>query len=1279
MIRKTSMTTSSKIITIYTVPVGANRTKIGMTAIENDSRYAEYYRSNPDLKENDIHKRPFWNDPKLFIRPANNNKLSRRTYLITSVEGKKLQPDEFLIKMLKLMGYRSPVKEDKKGVHEDSEVFIGLDEVAVDKCLTIAIKTGWNWEQCRKQLVSNKPPLQLYVWQAWHDAQRRDLRQILNSEQTLAEYSCPRFGKTTRELYGFLNSEYDTAILVQYVLSSATSFFKEMDAWSDFADIEKYDLTDPTSSISDLPTTFLIGKKRFISISLCGTKERKKFEDFCSYIKQYCTPGKTVVLMDEVDFGSTTDSSQEKLNRIRNAIPGVHINMFSGTGEDKVNFRLDLSDRVRASAIRRSYVELLCLATGNHYLFSPEYSKSLDPEKNKHELTFIDAISLGKYKNPDCLIKPVFVELSLGTDVLDKVNAVLTDSGENNYNLGLSYRKLMKYPQKYSAVHLNIWKQFLGLGSIAGGRIDYHQFTGKDLAVLIGWFTGTKKSLHELSDILSKDADISKAFLVVPVCGALDKKWGAFTKGRGAATNNKKAEKFANNWIEKAKVQGKGVLFLAMTIAQRSFSVPEIEAVVFYRDSLPADSAEQKLSRVLTPGSICDGTTKKLGYVFDLSLTPNNSIVQNYVFSEINEQARNGISSREAATKLFGVIDVFRLNAIGLKEKVTEFSDTDFHSYVKATRTMWARSEIRELVMSEGDLTVFLELMEFLSKKQKKNSGARDVLDDFVKGAKADDSKRSNRKKNGDDENESGSLADENKTESALGLLRTFLYENVLNMAAIYCYINKIELADIVTRKIPYEAILNFIASSKDATSILQRHMGVASYDRAVLILEQLIRGSLNPAMKDKLNDNLHSSIIETAFEKEWKNDSDINDYLFIDPNNGKIHTPYKTAIGIVSKLYGIVRNDKRNIIDLTYLDPHCKTGTFLRCIHKMLIRQGLSEENIQKQVMGVENDEVYIIISKHISGIKNIVYNNLINDESRRIFIKEYMKRFDVIIGNPPYNAPRINKKGTEENGGKTLWEDFVKLSLELLNEGGYLAYIHTPRWRKPEDNMWPFMTSYQIHFLQILGEKETKSIFPSVSTRVDWYIIQKLKYNKSTVVIDELKEEHIINLQNRNFLPNYMFEEIDYITSNNDDEKCKIIYDRSAYPEYEKRWMNTKKVDNFSKPVIHSIDSTGPVIIYSKKDRGHFGISKLILNSGRNVYPIEDGGGKYGCGRAIFALELPAKDIPKAKKALESEKFKNIIKATKWSNFATDYKFFKYLKKDFWKQFIDENGNEI
>jgi hypothetical protein len=40
--------------------------------------------------------------------------------------------------------------------------------------------------------------------------------------------------------------------------------------------------------------------------------------------------------------------------------------------------------------------------------------------------------------------------------------------------------------------------------------------------------------------------------------------------------------------------------------------------------------------------------------------------------------------------------------------------------------------------------------------------------------------------------------------------------------------------------------------------------------------------------------------------------------------------------------------------------------------------------------------------------------------------------------------------------------------------------------------------------------------------------------------------------------------------------------------------------------------------------------------------------------------------------KKALLSENFKKVLKACVWSNFRVEWNLFRYIKKDFWKEFV-------
>ena len=54
-------------------------------------------------------------------------------------------------------------------------------------------------------------------------------------------------------------------------------------------------------------------------------------------------------------------------------------------------------------------------------------------------------------------------------------------------------------------------------------------------------------------------------------------------------------------------------------------------------------------------------------------------------------------------------------------------------------------------------------------------------------------------------------------------------------------------------------------------------------------------------------------------------------------------------------------------------------------------------------------------------------------------------------------------------------------------------------------------------------------------------------------------------------------------------------------------------------------------------------------------------------------FGLEISSKEEgDNIIKAINSDKFREILKNTKWSTFQTDWRMFQEFKKDFWKEFI-------
>jgi hypothetical protein len=152
--------------------------------------------------------------------------------------------------------------------------------------------------------------------------------------------------------------------------------------------------------------------------------------------------------------------------------------------------------------------------------------------------------------------------------------------------------------------------------------------------------------------------------------------------------------------------------------------------------------------------------------------------------------------------------------------------------------------------------------------------------------------------------------------------------------------------------------------------------------------------------------------------------------------------------------------------------------------------------------------------------------------------------------------------------------------------------------------------------------------------------------------------------------------------------EEKCEVIYDRNAYgSEYidtpkGKNWMSKTMSETFIHPVINNINNKNGVVLYysNTNQRGHFNVPKVIISSSSAQMNYIDSIGEYGMSKNIFGIKID--DLNEGElivKALNSKRFKTLCKGLNYSSFGVEWEFFQLLKKDFYNQFVDENGNEI
>lgn len=232
------------------------------------------------------------------------------------------------------------------------------------------------------------------------------------------------------------------------------------------------------------------------------------------------------------------------------------------------------------------------------------------------------------------------------------------------------------------------------------------------------------------------------------------------------------------------------------------------------------------------------------------------------------------------------------------------------------------------------------------------------------------------------------------------------------------------------------------------------------------------------------------------------------------------------TPIKIAKDMVDIIPDEEFNK-DTKFLDLACKSGNFLRCIHDRL----MASESMIK-AFPIDRERHFHIINNQLYGVAlqqqdvmiatRNVYGQLVKD-SHIVYIPSYIDRyiscrdikglqdklkeltgqmkFDVIIGNPPYN--------------NDMYLDFVTVAKNLIDKqegNGSVCMITPAKWQaktdgKPKSSKTPdknvlFRENVVPYMHKVVFYRDTHEIFDiDDNAGMSYYIIDKTEHKEKTV----------------------------------------------------------------------------------------------------------------------------------------------------------------------------------
>lgn len=357
---------------------------------------------------------------------------------------------------------------------------------------------------------------------------------------------------------------------------------------------------------------------------------------------------------------------------------------------------------------------------------------------------------------------------------------------------------------------------------------------------------------------------------------------------------------------------------------------------------------------------------------------------------------------------------------------------------------------------------------------------------------------------------------------------------------------------------------------------------------------------------------------------------------------------------------------------DTKWLDPAAGDGRFGAMVYLKLFKtlsnvipniQQRKRHILENMLFMVELNPEHVKTLQYRFGKKNVISGDFIQPQQQ-----QQQPQYTVILGNPPYQASRSATLYAGSQGKRTLWDKFIKHSLSLLEPNGYLAFLTPAGWRRPESPLYDLMTrQHTLRYLHVFGEKDGRDVF-SVQTRFDLYVIQNKKMKSTetttTTIVDEQGQTHYhFDVSTWPFLPNYAYDLIRSILISKTEKGIPVIFHSN---EHDARKLLRNKTSKYRYPIVHTQTRRGLGILYADHSSTTRSLPKVILNFNRNLYPYNDFRGDYGLTQLSFGLPIQSQhEGDRLIQALECPAFQEIVRATKWSSFQTDYRMFKYFHK--------------
>jgi hypothetical protein len=367
---------------------------------------------------------------------------------------------------------------------------------------------------------------------------------------------------------------------------------------------------------------------------------------------------------------------------------------------------------------------------------------------------------------------------------------------------------------------------------------------------------------------------------------------------------------------------------------------------------------------------------------------------------------------------------------------------------------------------------------------------------------------------------------------------------------------------------------------------------------------------NLNPILLDllhippKIMEKIETHLAPNDFEKE---------------KFGEVFTPVSLILEMLALVPPHIWKNK----DLKWLDPANGIGNFMIVVYYKLLATLTPQFETQSECSAhIIKNMLYMneINSKNVEITKELFKMIDSNARTSNIYKSDFLKgsnvmmnktktKYDIIIGNPPYNAEGIRSNARKKTGNeKSIYKDFIEKSIALLNPHGLLLFLTPNSWVRNPDFV---LYKTPMHYYKNIVINDAFRIFGRKSAQISlcYFLVEKTEKTMIPKIYDKCTNNWIAyDIQKNGYIP---FDAIGI---------QKKLMDLSkkwgSLSKYLKKYYKKEKI-----PIIDSISGKYPIsqinnkkiqaIQYSSNYDCSIDGEKIILSGTSYGYPLHD---KYG-----------------------------------------------------------------